>query len=312
MKYLWMVLTVIFQSFRLVRFHPLRAFFGPMRGWFPKKDDRFAELAVHRGFRSAARVLWLLLVSPLPWRYLPEQRPWMRLLPRWLFLRECVTRDLVCPDGVQNPREQWLLINGAFTMDAVLERNIDYIQHLFRRDLRLIRNPTNGILLDYCEIVFPRLFGHIRPTIDTTRRELERCLRDEQIERVVVIAHSEGTIIITKALAALTEQSQDEPAVDLSKLELYLFADCTRDWHELDFTRSSVHIEHFANQYDAPAATGMLAADVHPPGKIYVRQGVWGHMLNMHYLSAFDSRHPRYDAEAYPGSRLWGEITRED
>jgi hypothetical protein len=79
-----------------------------------------------------------------------------------------------------------------------------------------------------------------------------------------------------------------ETVANIKKLELYMFASWANHLHGQG---DLAHIEHFVNERDYAAKTGILA--YRPPalpenrydGQMYTNKAGLGHLLNMHYLS---------------------------
>jgi hypothetical protein len=76
---------------------------------------------------------------------------------------------------------------------------------------------------------------------------------------------------------------------ELSKLEIYAFANCASLMGPIDRKAQAPYIESYGNEFDALARLGVLApattaAAVRIGGERYVRRGAWGHLLNAHYL----------------------------
>jgi hypothetical protein len=67
--------------------------------------------------------------------------------------------------------------------------------HLFRRPITIIQNSTDGLVEDLLECVAAKVAWRNGEAATKALHEIYRRLRDPQIERVVVIAHSQGTII---------------------------------------------------------------------------------------------------------------------
>ena len=318
-----MLMVACWTGLRRIRFRFFKAFFGPASRWWPKADDRYAELSVPRGWR----IFTQLFLPPIPLRYLPERRPWMRYLPSAWFLREPFLEKCPYADNEGGRAgERWVFINGAMTTDPVLDLNIRYIQELFGTDLLLIRTPCNGVFLDLAEVALPGWFGHMANSVGLVRETLVSLLREEDVRRVVVLAHSKGTIVVAKACEEMMASwegparkgparggpARKGPEADLTKLEVYALSDCARQWPYLENGNSPIYQEHLVNQFDAPAGVGMLDSRTHPPGRVFIRPAVWGHLLNMHYLSALDPGHPCYQEDAFAGSRLRGEVRARD
>jgi hypothetical protein len=134
------------------------------------------------------------------------------------------------PDEYANvcsfPKEQWFFINGIATNEDVARLNSAHLAHLFHRPVTVIQNATCSLEVDILECVIGkglRLCDKkmmTEPAWRATTAILE-ALSLEYIDRVVVIAHSQGTIIMSNVLATIKEALKDELATQKNP-----------EWHE--------------------------------------------------------------------------------
>ncbi len=214
------------------------------------------------------------------------------------------------------PEEAWIFINGIATNERVSRINAKYLVTLFHRPLTIIQNATDSIAVDLVESVLGKAWQvHTEPAA-VAYPFIHRALHDPAKKRVVVICHSQGTIIMSNVLRALLNDEHRDvldaagqragdrqgqagclPLEDpeyLNKLEIYAFANAaTLMCHMPGLRTAQGHpvpwIENFGNEYDLVARTGMLAPNkkergIAIDGGNYVKQGMWGHLLNAHYL----------------------------
>jgi hypothetical protein len=225
-----------------------------------------------------------------------------------------------------HPHEAWFFINGILHDDALAQMNGDYLAYLFHRPITLLQNSTDGALVDLLECAVERL-GATAEDVDAAFPPLMNALKDAEKERVVVIAHSQGTLIVAvvleliKHIYARTSSNRlsdaDVDAIhrrtradgmrfdrrhikplnarELGRLELYCFANCASHMRYIDAVDGAAFpwIESFANQHDIVARLGVVAP--HPgqrqieiDGPRYEHRGAWGHLLNAHYLRAIE------------------------
>lgn len=163
------------------------------------------------------------------------------------------------------PDEAWFFLNGIMTNDAVAQLNAAYLAYLFHRPISLIQNTTCGLLADLLECAVGKQWRRTSEAVVQTLPPIYDALKSHR-RRVVVIAHSQGTIIAAltlQLLVALTVKgvprseaailggglNPDQPFAppvfvypdqaplklddfeplaeeELAKLELYLFANC--------------------------------------------------------------------------------------
>jgi hypothetical protein len=196
------------------------------------------------------------------------------------------------------PEEAWFFVNGIMTNDSVAQINTAYIAYLFHRPVTLIQNSTDSLLVDLLECAVGK--DSYRKTESATKAfpPIYDALRDRNKHRVVVIAHSQGTIIMAIVLRFLMDlverpavaratgileapryappefvypdqgpllREEFEPLAEeeLAKLEIYCFANCANTMTRLERPgRPPIPwIENFGNEFDIVARLGMLAPD---------------------------------------------------
>lgn len=226
-----------------------------------------------------------------------------------------------------HPDEAWLFINGILTNDEMAHLNVDYLADLFHRPITLLENSTGGWFQDLLECAREKSFGRNAEATEKTFPAIYDALKDPRKRRVVLIAHSQGTIIaaaVLRLLALIYQSGQGRPAAarnpiaarkivrdagvkldptdfepldgdELGKLELYCFANCATEMRYIDRTADGPlpWIESYGNQFDLVARLGMLAPNAQQRGVVidgpcYEHKGAWGHLLNRHYLTHID------------------------
>uniref|UniRef100_A0A7S2TRP0 Uncharacterized protein n=1 Tax=Lotharella oceanica TaxID=641309 RepID=A0A7S2TRP0_9EUKA len=124
-------------------------------------------------------------------------------------------------------------------------------------------------------------------------------LNDPTIKKVVVLCHSQGTIIVAAALKLLGHLIRKFPSVlsankIRNRLEIYCFATCANTMHVLkdkDGNEIPMTIEHFTNSDDIVAKLGISTpqrlrslCELHFDGRVLNRSNGVGHLFNSHYL----------------------------
>jgi hypothetical protein len=201
-------------------------------------------------------------------------------------------------EGADKGPERWFFINGIVTSRDLAQRNLDALQQIFRQPFTLIHNPTQGLTHDLLESTMQKFTNVNTEPVVRTYLELARALVDNTSEKVVVVAHSQGTIVLGDALDLLyvsidrkyfdrtnltdedvrtlmetssatvksAELRQARDALNqagesvLRKLELYMFANAASRVCYSDL-RGAPHIESFANEHDIVTRLGSLASD---------------------------------------------------
>jgi hypothetical protein len=227
--------------------------------------------------------------------------PFLTPLLGELFLQPSVV--LQRPDHLGSttsyPDESWFFVNGIMTNSAVAQLNAAQLSQLFHRPVTLLQNATAGLLVDLLQCAVGKQWRRVTEPVVKAMPAIHAALKRPDKRRVVVIAHSQGTIIMAGVLDLLYQlvgprpSAADQPASaataglagpefiyqddapielddfelvdedELAKLEVYNFATCANrmPWFRpADGRRRPLPwLEHFGNQNDLVARLGMLA-----------------------------------------------------
>lgn len=193
------------------------------------------------------------------------------------------------------PKEAWFFVNGILTNDGVAHLNAAYLADLFHRPVTIVQNSTGTLVSDLFECALGKQWYRATESVNKAFPAIYDALKSEK-ERVVVVAHSQGTIIMSIVLRLLQEslrmgsprvrpargraRARVEPVLphdwpirldefepitegDLEKLEIYCIANCANRMafvEPQDPERGPMPwIESFGNEYDIVARLGMLA-----------------------------------------------------
>ena len=194
------------------------------------------------------------------------------------------------------------------------EFNSTYLAKLFHRPLAVIQNATDSLLLDLVQCAIGKGWSKSTEPAVKALPLISEALENENKKKVVVVCHSQGTIIMSNVLRALKSiefkeklfelhrrQFPDIALVEpneylsgavkenLRKLEIFAFANCATDMTYYDSELSFPFIENYGNENDIVARLGMLAPKktqekIDIDGANYLNADMWGHLLNQHYL----------------------------
>jgi len=212
----------------------------------------------------------------------------------------------------QYPRELWLYVNGIMTSLAKANETRKSLYQLFNRPIHLLHNPTDGIVLDLLECIGGKtglfLYGSSEPR-KVLKETLVELLQNTNYDKIVLIAHSQGTIITGNVLADLGNVRNDDDPLSTPeirtlmkhKLEIYALANAA---HIMPGSNKVVaHLESISNRCDTVAWLGQcfpvpllwldrtymnpiqITSSSHPDltGRI-VQNYAWGHFLECHYF----------------------------
>jgi hypothetical protein len=288
---------------------------------------RYSEYAmfISTDVGRSARYLANILIPSLQ-RHGPS---WMPAALRSVFFHETTVGRRPDHDGSYDsvPDEEWFFINGILTDSGMAAWNADHLARLFHRPFTVIQNATDGPIADLLECADEKAFGMNGEPADVAFPKVHRALKDGTKDRIVIIAHSQGTLIAgvilrllrllynpdggglsdarqadelaTLRRAGVTLDPGDFEAIttaELERLEIYCFANCSSDMRYVDDDRELPWIESLGNEHDLVARLGMLAPNLAAEqiaidGPLWVRRGAWGHLLNLHYLRPIQLAH---------------------
>ncbi len=265
--------------------------------WLPP-HDRFSEYKIVDLWRLRRTLRFFLntTVPSLPMTPPPHGPPVLNNL----FRHPTVVLQRPDHDGgyTSFPDEKWFFVNGIMTDDNMAQINAAYLAFLFHRPITLIQNSTDALLVDLIQCVLGKKWHHPTEPVQVAFPAIYDALTDPHKDKVVVVCHSQGTIImadVLRLLKAITPEPvaarsaeaeftrmagpefvypedapQDLTDFDpleehqLAKLEIYAFATCA---DEMTYYRTPTPgtppipwIEHFGNENDLVARLGMLAS----------------------------------------------------
>lgn len=205
--------------------------------------------------------------------------------------RKPYSRAFIASEGLAEPSksEIWLYVNGVATAPAVLKANGKELARLFQRPIHLIHNPTDSLALDLWECVLGRTFDFKTDLAEYVLDVVARLLRG--YERVVLIGHSQGGIVVANVLNSLVRSADDRTR--LERLEIYTFGSAADEMlggcgMQPDDLQDLPYCEHFANGFDFVARFGVIACTSSILGTLFVNESRTGHLLNAHYLPGFE------------------------
>lgn len=180
-----------------------------------------------------------------------------------------------------NGDEAWFFVNGFATRRALATRNALLMSKMLQRKITVIHNPSLGVPFDSFECIYERTFNVNCPISNELYEQVFRALTAKK--KVKIIGHSQGGIIIGRALLMLKAlEGVTEPDF-FSNLEVFTFASAADE----DVQVAGSYQEHFANSDDFIARIGIIY--VWPEsGPLHIRKER-GHLLNRDYLEHIPS-----------------------
>lgn len=193
----------------------LPSIFGPVSTWFsPLARNQYSEFKILDLWRlgRAVKYLFNTLIPSIP----VDPPPFGPPLLNNIFWRPTVILQRPDHNGSYTSflGESWFFINGIMTNDSVAQLNAAYLANLFHRPITLIQNSTDSCWIDLFECLLGRdwEFEEVFNKWDMTEPVVKafppiyEALTNPHKTKVVVIAHSQGTIIMDYVLRLLKDQ----------------------------------------------------------------------------------------------------------
>ena len=198
-------------------------------------------------------------------------------------------------------KESVLYINGIMTNKSILYQNQHALRALLKRPINLIHNNTDSVILDLIESAIGKKSNNLTEASYVAMCSMSKQLLDPNIEKIILICHSQGTIIASNALFGLQNLGLDRPEY-LKKLEIYAFSNCSSNMPFL--INNYPYMEHLSNENDFVAKLGSNCNDdikhlIKIDGIKLVAKNHWGHMFNTHYIEDFQIKFPESKLNNY-------------
>jgi hypothetical protein len=107
------------------------------------------------------------------------------------------------------PREAWFFINGIMTNSDVAQLNAAHLTELFHRPMTIVQNATSSAWVDLAQCAIGKQWRQVTEPVVKAMPAIYAALKSEK-EKVVVICHSQGTIIMATVLDLLYRLTAQE------------------------------------------------------------------------------------------------------
>ena len=160
------------------------------------------KLAEVREWAKGLPELVHILIPALPWKPRGLSFPCSDLLFR-------PSRVFRYPAGTHvpnpTPNQRWFFINGICTDDSVVRLNAQYLHQLFGRPLTVLHNDTRGVIPDLAACAVGKAWDQMTESAAIAFPPIYAALKNETCERLILLAHSQGTILSAVILETLQE-----------------------------------------------------------------------------------------------------------
>jgi len=198
-------------------FPPLyfQSVFGRLSSWLPP-HRQYSEYSIIDAWRPLRTAKYLFDISVPAFSHAPGPltRTFLPPVIQHMFWRPSNYFQQADPfDSVTSfEDEQWIFINGICTNNDVAKLNSSLISQIFKRPISVVHNATDSTVVDLMECVIGKTF-ETDPSLDDSQSMTEpaikatvavlAALKDPQKQKVVLLCHSQGTIITANVLRAL-------------------------------------------------------------------------------------------------------------
>lgn len=182
--------------------HPpnyIKSIFGPVSGWIPPYYG-YSEFTVLNLWRLSRAIKYLVNtgIPSIP----VDPPPFGPPLLNNLFWHPTLVLQRPHHNGSYTsfPDEAWIFINGIMTNDDVVQLNAGYLSYLFHRPITLVYNASDSFFIDLLKCAIAKEWNRLTEPSIKAFPVVYAALKDPSKERVVLIAHSHGTIIAANVL----------------------------------------------------------------------------------------------------------------
>lgn len=181
-----------------------------------------------------------------------------------------------------------LFVNGIL-MDITAVRHIQTVlRTIFHRNIDIFYNSSDSLIPD----LFEAFLNKSTDLFTEASWKLFLCilsmLFDPTIHKLIIIGHSQGTILLSSILQKLKEIGIEKNKSYLQKIEFYLFSNCASSTKYIDKKRRLPYIENISNENDFVSRLGQLSNRkdcIDIDGKEIILNDCSGHLFGANYLS---------------------------
>ena len=190
---------------------------------------------------------------------------------------------------IDSQSECILFVNGILTNELIVKQNIQLLKTMFKKPVHCVFNKTDSLIMDLVECMIGKQTNDLTESSFVTLSVISKLLLKPNIRKIIVICHSQGTIIMSQVLSNLINFGLNKEYL-LKKLEIYAFANCSTKMKYI--VNNYPYMEHLANENDIVAKMGCncnedIANLIDIDGKKIINPTGTGHLFNSHYLHNF-------------------------
>ena len=259
-----------------------------------KNDDILKEKDIEIESEKFNLLDYILFIYNFCFIKIPLHCPsWMPNIIRLIFFGEN-SRYIKNNKELDENNNCFIYINGVLGSEiGNLNTKIE-LENYLKKPVNLLVNSSDTLLSDLIESLVGKQTEELTEASTVALFTISKKLLDDNINKVIILAYSQGTIIISSVLNSLYKIGLNKEKY-LKKLEIYCFSNCSSKMKYV--VNELPYIESFANDNDFVAKLGCNCPDeikdlIDIDGKIFINKDGHGHMLNSHYLHNFSKNYP--------------------
>ena len=222
--------------------------------------------------------------SPPKWLYKPVRKLLFGKKSKFISAKPDICSDGICI----------FYVNGILSNVKVVMQSKNLLENLLNRPVNVIYNATDCFLIDIIECLIGKETESLTEASSVALFTISKKILDPKVKKIIIISHSQGTIITGKMLSSLVKIGLDKEKY-LEKIEIYAFSNCCSKMNYL--TKNLPKIESFANEFDFVGKLGCnnendVSKYISIDGDIFINKNNYGHMFNTHYINNFVNDYP--------------------
>lgn len=243
----------------------------------------------HLNFFDVLLFIYNFFLLKLPF-YCPT---WMPKSLKIIFFGED-SRYIINNKELDDENNCFIFINGVLGSEKQVLNSKLNLENLLKRPINVLFNSSDTLFGDLVECLIGKETDELTEASSKSLEIICNKLLDKNINKLIIIAYSQGTIIISKVLNSLSKFGFDKEEY-LNKLEIYCFSNCSS---KMKYIKNELpYMEHFANDNDFVAKLGCncpieISDLISIDGKVFINKYGNGHLLNLHYLEDFSKNYP--------------------
>src|SRR5579885_286294 len=179
----------------------VRSILGDLDSWRTQTcPPTELQLAAFHEWNKGLPAFAHILIPALPWKPREVSLPCSDLL-----FRPSAVFRYPAGDHVQDPTAQeiWFFINGICTDRSVVHLNAQYLHRLFGRPLTVLHNFTRSFIPDLAACAVGKGWEQVTESAAVAFPPIYAALKNKTYERLILLAHSQGTILSAVILELL-------------------------------------------------------------------------------------------------------------